>query len=481
MILTIARKEFIEMIRDGRFLCVGAVVFVLLVTAIAAGWKNYSDMRAERTSARRFNREQWINQGAKNPHTAGHFGTYVFKPSAPLSLLDSGITPYVGSAFYLEAHWQNDPQYRQIDDATPAGRFGEMTATTVVQTLLPLLIILVSFPAFAGEREQGTLKQLLSLGLDRKIIVLGKAAGIAFAVGALTAPAVILGMVALAFVSEPGASLDNSARMLLMAGGYLLYLGAFLGLSLAVSAVASSSRLALVIMLGFWALNSFMLPRAFSDLSKRLYPTPSAFEFHEGIYAEKGKGIDGHNTQDERLDNLKAELLKKYSVSRVEELPINFDGVALQVGEQYTGEIFDRYYGRLWDTYQQQNNFHRIGGLFAPMLALRSLSMGLAGTDFASHRHFAIAAEQHRRAVIKLLNEDLTLKSKTGDFSYFADSKLWEQIPELEYQIPTVAWALKNQIRSIVILLAWFSVSLAAALAIASKMRFDVVPVRQKC
>lgn len=40
MILTIARKEFTEMLRDGRFRLMVFVVLALLLAALAAGWKH---------------------------------------------------------------------------------------------------------------------------------------------------------------------------------------------------------------------------------------------------------------------------------------------------------------------------------------------------------------------------------------------------------------------------------------------------------
>lgn len=471
MVKMIARKEFIEMIRDGRYVCAAVVVTLLLLAALAAGWKSQQEAQAERAAARRAAREHWVGQGAKNPHTAAHFGTYVFKPEGPLAFADRGVVPYVGAAFYLEAHWQNPDQYRPVEDRPPVQRFGELTAASVLQHLLPLLIALLSFPTFAGEREQGALRQLLSLGVSGRRLALGKALGIAASLGLLIAPAAAVGAAALAILAGAGDWTATASRAALMAFGYLLYLGGFIGVSLAVSALAPSSRFALVALLAFWIANSLILPRAVSDISKRVYPTPSSFEFHERIYRDKANGIDGHNPEDRRLEALKARTLKEHGASRLEDLPINFEGIALQEGEEYTNALFDRYYGDLWDAFERQNRLHQLGGLLAPFLAVRSLSMGLAGTDFAQHRHFAIAAEGYRRRLVKMMNDDLTAKSKTGDFSYFADARLWEQVPEFEYQAPSAGWALKRQSWGLAVLVLWFLGASAAALLAAGRMR----------
>lgn len=481
MIKKIARKEFTEMMRDGRFRWMAGIVLALLLSALAIGWKQASEVRAEREAARRVARAQWVGQGAKNPHTAAHFGTYVFKPEWPLSFVDRGVDAYLGITLYLEAHWQNPDQYRPVEDGSPAQRFGELTAAAVLQLLLPLLCVLLSFSAFAGEREQGTLRQALSLGVRKRDLAIGKALGVAAALGLLLAPATAVGVTALALLSESTLWDAQAARAALMGCGYLLYLGGFIGLSLAVSALARSARFALIALLAFWIANGLILPRAVSDLSKRLYPTPSAFEFHERIYSEKEHGVDGHNSEDERLAELKASVLRQYGVAKVEDLPLNFEGIALQAGEEYTNGLFDKYYGSLWDAFERQNRFHQISGALAPLLAVRSLSMGLAGTDFAQHRHFAEAAEQYRRRLVKMLNDDLTAKSKTGDFSYFGDERVWAQAPEFEYRAPSVGWVIERQLWSLAVLAAWFLIAGAVLLWAVGRMRidFEARPVRR--
>ena len=51
-----------------------------------------------------------------------------------------------------------------------------------------------------------------------------------------------------------------------------------------------------------------------------------------------------------------------------------------------SAETFDYHYGNLRATYADQRRFQDKFGLIAPMLSVRSLSMGLAGTDLLGHR-----------------------------------------------------------------------------------------------
>jgi ABC-2 type transport system permease protein len=399
MISIVARKEMVEMIRDGRFRWAGGIVVALLVGAVALGGQHYREVNAQHEMARRATRQQWLGQGVKNPHSAAHYGVYAFKPKMPLSLVDQGVDPWVGVTAFLEAHKQNDFKYRPAQDSTAIQRFGELTGATVLQLLVPLVIILLTFPAFSVEREQGTLRQLLSLGVKQSALVWGKALGIAWALAVLLVPATFLGVVALALTAEDGAFEASLSRMALMAATYLLYFAAIIAVSLAVSARARSSRLALVTLLGFWIFNGLIAPRIVADLAKSIHKTPSAFEFGQKIELALKNGVDGHDPADQRAAALKAELLKKYNVSSVEALPVSFQGISLQAGEEHGNQIFDHYYSELWDTFQQQERIHQAASLVAPVLAVRSLSMSLAGTDFAQHAHFARAAEDYRRGI----------------------------------------------------------------------------------
>ncbi len=457
MVLRIARKELLEMTRDGRFRIAGGVVVLLLLTALGLGWQRHADVTAAHEAAVAKERALWESQGEKSPHSAAHYGVYAFKPTGRLAFFDHGTEAYTGVTVWLEAHKQNQFLYRPARDGNTLQRFGELTAAAVLQLLLPLLIILLAFTTFAGERESGTLRQLLSLGVDRRDLALGKALGVAGALALLLVPATLLGALALT-AAESDAESGGWVRTLLTAGAYLLYLGSFVGVVLAVSARARSARLALVGLLGFWVFVCLAAPRAATDLAKSAHPTPSAQEFAAALAAEQQGGFDGLS-YDDYLEKRKTELLAEHGVEQVEALPINFSGWRLQVGEEYGNLFFDRHYGRLWDRFEAQDRFRQILGLAAPLLAVRSLSMALAGTDFAHFRHFAENAEQYRRGFVAYLNNDMRDHAGPGEFNFTRDNAHWEQAPAFSYASPGAGWALSGQTAALAALALWFLAS----------------------
>lgn len=468
LILTIARKELREMVRDRRFRWCAGVCLVLLFAALVTGVVHQRRYAAERDLAERLDRQTWVDQGEKDPHTAAHYGVYASRPSSPLAFADRGIDAYAGQAVWLEAHAQNLAHDRPAEDRTALQRFGELTAAAVLQLLLPLLIVFLAADALVGERERGTLRQLASLGVPPGRLALGKALGVALALALVLVPAAVLGGAALMLVRGDGAASDLAARMALMMFAYVLYLAAFVAVTLAVSARAPSSRTALVVLLAFWIGNGLMLPRVFADLSERIQPTPSASAFWAPLREQLATGLASHNPNDPEALKLKAQVLSQYGVERVEDLPINYAGIKLQAGEDSGNQVFDREFGRLWGAYERQADLQLLGAIAAPLLAVRSASMGLAGTDVHHHVHFATAAEEHRRALQRFLNADL---SRNRDSSYVAGRSVWEQAPAFTYSAPRLAGVARRQLLPFALLAAWLLIAVAAAARSASQMK----------
>ena len=470
-IFLIARKELREQWRDGRSRNVGVIVALLLITALVTGWRQAHEFNQQQRFAEQIAREQWEQQDAKNPHSAAHFGTYAFKTPTPLAYLDRGVDNYLGIAVWIEAHKQNPFLYRPVEDATSVARFGEATAASILQILVPLLLLLLSFSAFAGERENGTLKQLLSLGLAGRTLFVGKALGILTALALLLAPAILLGLGALLWQGSATLTTDVMLRLMLLGMIYALYFGLVIGFALLVSALASSSRAALVILLACWIGNCLIVPRLAADLSERLYPTPDGEAFQREIEREMKDGVDGHNPASARTAELKQQVLKQYGVTRVEDLPINFTGLAMQAGEEYGNRVYDRRYAELWALYERQQRVHRALTVFAPLNALRPLSAGLAGTDFAAHRHFAIAAEQYRRLLNKQMNNALTYHARNDGVAFKADQALWQSTPKFVYDAPPMGNTLRQQAWHLGLLLAWLAIVWLAALRVAARLK----------
>jgi len=458
-VMTVARKEWLDIRRDARWRSLAAATLLLMLAALASGLLQIRRLDHEHHVAESGDRLVWTSQGSKNPHSAAHFGQYAFKPVGPLALADPGVDAYVGNAAHLEAHRQNEVQFRAARDATLAARMGHLTPAFVLQTVLPLMAILLGFSAFSGEREKGTLPQLLSLGVRPVHLLLGKAlAGISVLMGLLLLACVSLavGLVVLAphQAVEPG----DGMRLAGMFLGYVLYLVGFLALALAVSAQASSSRSALVGLLVFWLLNTFVVPRLATDLANEARPLPTAQTFRDAMAQDK-RALFGHDETHPGFLAFRDRVLKQYGVRRVEDLPVSFRGLSLREDDEAGYRVYDRHFGKLASQVERQDALRSTPGLLFPMLALQPMSMAMAGTDNRHHHRFVQAAETHRRLIQAAASQDLIDHAKNGDSNYVAPDSLWDQIPSFHYQRPSAAWAWQSQWLNLLSLLLWCSVS----------------------
>jgi ABC-2 type transport system permease protein len=470
MLVTIARKEFIDLLRDARFRVSAVIVLGLLATAIVVGHQQRAAYERQRAEAVAAEREAWVGQGEANPHSAAHFGRYAFKPLLPTALIDRGLDDYLGVAVYIEGHQQNPFGYRPAADTTGLQDFGTLTAATLLQGLLPLVIVLLACGAFAAEREQGTLRQLLSLGTPAWALFWGKAAGLAAGLAVLIVPATVLG----AFVVAAAGTQDGDQalwRFAALAAIYLTYLAVFVALSLGVSALVPTTRLALLVLLGVWVLNTLLVPRVAATVAEWRYPTPSLEAFMTQVRHDLAEGVDGHRPPGEREEELKQALMRQYGVTSERDLPLNLSGYFLQQSEEHGNVVFDKRFGELRDTYRHQAAVLRVAAIASPLLAVRSASMGLAATDLWHHDRFADAAEQYRRQWVKRLNDDLTYNSRTGDTTYRVGQAFWRATEDFTYQAPGVRDSLPRVWAPLAILAGWAVGAVAFALLAVGRMR----------
>ncbi|GAB5520884.1 MAG: DUF3526 domain-containing protein [Rhodothermales bacterium] len=457
---TIARKEATEMLRDQRFQWATGVTLVLLLASLFVGWQHYADVEQQRLLAQTTDREVWLEQGEKNQHSAAHFGTYAFKPNSPLTAMDRGVLAYTGVAVFMEGHRMADAQFRPAEDATAVQRLGSLTAASTLQVLVPLLLILLAFGAFAGEREQGTLRQLLSLGVQPRTLAAGKALGVTLPLLLLIAPAAILGVLALLLLDGSGTL--SFARFTLLVGIYGLYFTLILLLTLVVSARAKSARTALVGLLGFWLLTTFVVPRLVTDAADAIHPTPDPIAFQANIRSD----LDNLTPWADRTRAVQTRLMAEEGVSSVEELTASVAGHTLFEAERDETEIYRKRFGDLAAQHEGQRTVTQAGSLLAPYLAVKQLSMGLAGSDYAHHRHFAEAAEIYRYDFVQALNQNMI--DQQSQFGNTVGREMWKQIPEFTYAAPRAGWAVAQYGLSLGVLAAWV---LALGLALPFTLR----------
>jgi ABC-2 type transport system permease protein len=444
--------ELRMLLRERRVLLLAAMVLVAALAAAGAQYAEVSRSDRDKADVARTERERWLNQGEKDPHSAAHYSLYAFKPSPALAVLDPGVESYVGQAVWLEAHVQNDLLYRPKGEASPLQRAGGGGPAALLILLAPLVAFLLCYFVVARERDRGTLALALGCAKAPRTLMYSRAAVLWLLMTGLLVMPVALGAGASA-ATRGVFDADVALRLAAWAGAMALYAGVLVLGGLAVVMRVRDARVAMLGLFGAWVLFVVVAPRALASAVEVMKPLPSTQSIKAQMEAE-APAYWGVEVSDARL----AALLKRYSVSSKEDLPIDERGAQLDEAERHSHDVFDRILGGFYDQVEAQDDLFGRMAWLSPAAAVQSLSAALAGSDFRHHRDFIETAERYRRSMVNRMNGELVVRPLNhGGPRYTADASLWAQIPEFVYRPPSLAHL--RAIAPAVALLGWLALA----------------------
>jgi ABC-2 type transport system permease protein len=451
----VARQELLRAWRKRTFRVVLALVTLLLMGAFTLEALRQRGERLERERLQAQVSEEWKQQPERHPHRMAHYGSYAFRPPSALGFLDPGIEPFTGSSVYLEAHKRNPPNFSAAAQGSELVRFGRLSAAFVLQLLLPLLIFCMTFDGIAGERENGTWALALAQGTAVRTLVFGKLLAALLAIAAWVLPVLLPAFLALA---------GFDLRAVLLTASYALYLGLCACVGVLVSALHQRSHAALASLLCLWVACWVVLPRVAGELAARAHPVPARSQMEAELARASHRAGNGHGRNSPEAIALTQDTLARYGVSRVQDLPVNLNGMLSQLGEQHTSALYDDYYGRVYAQQRAQSAALVRWGVLSPVLLIRTLSMALAGSDTDRYANFLEQAEAHRFGFIRQLNEVHAkhLRYEAHDNLQRASSEHWRGFAPFAYRVPALHEQPTRWHHALLALLAWFGVALVA-------------------
>ncbi|SEO15305.1 ABC-2 type transport system permease protein [Flavobacterium sp. CF108] len=471
--ILIARHFKNSVFKNSAIYIITLFIGALLLFAAFSGWDNYKSQNETSEKYQRESREDWLKNPDKNPHRMAHYGNFAFRKSTSLSVFEFGMEPFFGNAIFLEAHKQNTANFSEAGFSNSMLRFGEISIAMVLQVLLPLLIFFVGFNSVASERENGTLKILLSQGINWKQLLFGKILGIASVVMLLFVPTIIVLVLIWLLLQNLSISADETIKMLLFIGFHFIYLMFFCVVAVLVSASSKTSKKALVSLIGIWLILTIILPRTMQAIGAYLYEAPSKIRFNSDIEKDILKQGDSHNPNDVHYKAIKDSLLRVYKIDSVQKLPFNYSGFIMTEGERISSDIYNKHLEDLLKIYDRQNSFSKAVSFVNPYIAMKNLSMGLSNTDYDSYIDFQKQAEKYRYNMAQKMN-GLQIKyisnKKPGpnDKPLTIDKKHWADIEEFHYEPKTVWEVLKSEIIAVISILLWI-ILLLVLIKIAAK------------
>ena len=389
---------------------------------------------------------------------ASHYGDFVFRPSGPLSGLDSGVENQTGKILRIEAHAHNQRVHNSAATVGSTMRFGQLETGFVVQIILPLLLVLLGFGVVAGERESGLLRLSLLQGTHPRTLIIGKAIAIW-----------LVGTVMFCLLAGVGAwripELFSGAvwpRLLVFGCAHIIFLWVVAAMTVACSSLVLSARTSLSILLVIWCMCAAVLPPLTAHAMHYVQPLPSFLEFKKPLWDARMK-YDPHSPEDEWAKQLREKTLQEHGVSSVDELAFNMEGLMMDESEACLYEVWQKMNRDLREKYDRQTGVNSFVSLVNPIQAIDAVSMSLAGTDLYHELSFDDQVSEYRLRLIKKLNEPYYQKSHVhadgSEHAHEFDEGFFASLEPFRYENPPLSYSFATRQGEWFALLSWFGIS----------------------
>ncbi len=448
----IIRNEWHFLARNRALLGISLGFVVVLFMSVVLGDLQTQEQTERYQTAKKHLRDQWENNDEMHPHSAVHYGTYVFKPTNLLSSLDEGVNSITGNVLRVEGHVQNEIVHSEASQMQAISKFGKLKSSLLLQYMVPLLLIFLAYQSINSEKQSGRLKLLLLQGAKPTKFILAKTLAVcSYGIGLLA-----LTILVYTLLSLNNINVDAINRVLLFFLSYSLYYFILSGLTVYFSVRWKNASLALISMLGLWIIWTIFLPNILMSSIENWHQLPSREALKKAMKEDRAKGISGHGPADERRKELEKRVLAEYGVDSLSQLPVDFWGILMQEDEEYGNKVWDKHFGHLREVLAQQKQSYQLGGVFNPFISLQNLSMGLAGNDNFHHQEFLVQAEAYRRVFIKTLNDEHAFGgAKTGDWSLKIGPEFYKSVAEFNYQPTKLSAVFSNYVLDLLLLVFW--------------------------
>lgn len=436
MIRRILLHELRQQARNKVFWILLPLTLTLAVLTAFTHWQQQQSFLQSQQQWQAKNAELWQTQPDRHPHRVAHYGSMVFKPISPLSFIDAGVNPFVGNALFLEAHRQNSSSIKQFQFGASNLALGYPSLATLILALWPLVLITLAYSTFSGERERGNLKMVLALGVPWRVIFFAKLLAYGLISAALLI--VLFGGVAILLL-RIAAGADLWLRFTALFILYSIYCGIWVAAVVSVSAICRTNQQSLWSLFCAWLLIVVLVPRIIPAISQTLYPIPNRAMFDVALAATLEKMGDSHDPNDPHFAQFREQILQKYKVGSVEQLPLNWRGLVMTEGERLTSVAFQAHYNELHQQFARQDALRDRLVWLSPYALTKLFSSSLAGTNAADFYEFEKQAEAFRYDMVQKLNHYHTHDIHfDNDRQQKLDRQAWLDFSSFEYRPETL-------------------------------------------
>ena len=458
-IVTIAMGEWRYWARSRLAPAVAVVALLLMILSTLSAVQRTDALAHQRHTLQTDALETFYGQPDRHPHRMVHYGHYAFKPPPPLSVVDPGVDAYSGNVIFLEGHRQNTAMFAERENGAAPILLGSLSPAFVLQLLAPICLVLIGYGVLTREREGQTALQLFSQGVSSATLLAGKFLAL-FSVALLMLVPLAIAALSTLYHGESGVMATG------VIAGYAAYLTLWILFILFASAASPRSGASLMLLLSIWTVIGLVLPSYAANSGRQATESPGKIESDFALLAELRELGDGHNSADPAFASFRNNLLATHGVDRVEDLPINFRGAVAAKAEADLTEVLRRYAERRFESEAEQVAAANVYGWLSPVVAMRELSMAIAGTDLHSHHRFLREAEALRFEFVQGLNavhtnqvdfQDDVNRSNDAEAERRsrASSQNWQVLGDYRYEPAAPSERLAHSAAGAIKLLAW--------------------------
>lgn len=276
MIATILKKEVVENLLGPKFLITLAISIILVVTSVYSGYKMYESEMNWYANARSHNVERLENLGSY--HRLTQAGSKVLREPSRMSIFVKGVDSAIGRSATVSRDPNTPIQDSRYGLNPIFAVFGELDLAFIVKFILSLFAFLFSYNAISGEKESGTLKQVLSYPLSKASFIFGKAlGGIVILLLTLLLP-ILISLLMLMVVFDVNFSAPEWSRLALLTISFSLYLIVFYLVGMLMSALNRQSAVSFLMCLFIWVLSVAVVPKVSVEIAGQINQAPSIDE-----------------------------------------------------------------------------------------------------------------------------------------------------------------------------------------------------------
>jgi ABC-type transport system involved in multi-copper enzyme maturation permease subunit len=299
MLAALLRKEILNNLLNLRFTLSYFLCTVLLVGSASIMLADYTaQKKVYDTNRNIYQRIIDNNQGTYWDLAYLQLEKPIARPPVATKILAAGVEkdpdPKASVIYPLNSYFVGDFKRNPLTNLFPT-----MDAMFIIGIILSLLIFVLTYDSIAGEREEGTLKVLLSCPLPRDVIIMAKWLG---GFVSLIVPYLIAWLiVGLIIVFSPGLSFgaEEWTRLFLVVFIGAVYVAVIFSISMAVSVVARQSGIAILSLLFIWVVFIVGIPALSTPAAYLALKPPTVEQTRLDIdlagypaWAERGAQVD---------------------------------------------------------------------------------------------------------------------------------------------------------------------------------------------